>query len=232
MLSGNCYLKYNNILLNHWSVLMFSSRRVNIFYSLLDPFSNFTRGKRMALFERIMQPKSGMKVLDLGGQPMIWDVIKTELNITCINLPGVAVQKHPTHHKITFIEGDACHMPQIRPGDFDLIFSNSVIEHVGDASKRLQFANEVQRLSAKYWIQTPYKYYPIEAHNGMPFWWLYPQSVRDNFIKKWRVELPAWTEMVETTDIVEANEFRELFPKAKFLREWIIFPKSLIAYNV
>jgi Methyltransferase domain len=211
---------------------MVSTKRVNIFYALLEPFSNFTRGRRMALFERIMQPTSDMKILDLGGQPMIWDSIKTKLNITCINLPGIAIEKHPTHHNITFIEGDACNMPQFKNGDFDLIFSNSVIEHVGDVGKRSQFSNEVQRLTNKYWIQTPYKYYPIEAHSGMLFWWLYPQTLRDNFIKKWRNDLPAWTEMVETTDIVEADEFKQLFPKAKFTREWIIFPKSQIAYSV
>ena len=211
---------------------MIKIQRVDIFYALLKPFSNATRNRRMATFERTMQPTSDMKILDLGGQPMIWDTIKTKLDITCINLSGIAIKEHPSHHKIIFIEGDACNMPQFKKGDFDLIFSNSVIEHVGDASKRLQFANEVQRLTNNYWIQTPYKYYPMEAHTGMPFWWLYPQILRDYFIKKWRINLPAWTEMIETTDIVETSEFKQLFSRAKFLREWIIFPKSMIAYSL
>ena len=185
----------------------------------------------MALFVKLMKPMPAMKILDLGGQPSIWDFINTPLDITCLNLPGIATVAHTTHHQITYVEGDACSMPHYAFGDFDLVFSNSVIEHVGCHEKRLQFANEVLRLSSKYWIQTPSKYYPIEAHCGMPLWWFYPQSLRSYFISKWKKKLPDWTEMVETTTFVSSSELQNIFPSSTIKYEWVLFPKSLIAYS-
>lgn len=204
---------------------------VKVFSALLKPFSNSTRKRRMALFVKLMKPMPAMKILDLGGQPAIWDFINTPLNITCLNLPSIATVEHTTHHQITYVEGDACSMPHYAFGDFDLVFSNSVIEHVGCHEKRLQFANEVLRLSSKYWIQTPSKYYPIEAHCGMPLWWFYPQSLRSYFISKWKKKLPDWTEMVETTTFVSSSELQNIFPSSTIKYEWVLFPKSLIAYS-
>jgi len=57
-------------------------------------------------------------------------------------------------------------------GEFDLVFSNSVIEHVGDFERMRQFVHEARRVAKSYWIQTPSKWFPIEPHCGMPFWWL------------------------------------------------------------
>jgi len=120
-------------------------------------------------------------------------------------------------------------MPEFHEGQFDLVFSNSVIEHVGNKTNRKAFANEIRRLSKSYWIQAPYKYFPIEAHCGMPFWWFYPKKVRLFFLERWRKKLPAWTNMVEGTDIVSAKEIKELFPEARIIMEWLVFPKSIIA---
>ncbi len=123
--------------------------RFKLFYRLMSPFGKAMRRKRMALFSQILMPTAGMKILDLGGQPEIWDSVQVPLNITCVNLPGIAVKDHPSHHTMTYLDGDACNMPYFKQGDFDLVFSNSVIEHVGDVTKRSQFANEVIRLARK-----------------------------------------------------------------------------------
>ena len=91
----------------------------------------------MRRFVKIIKPFEGMKVLDLGVQPDIWDFVETPLNITCQNLPGIAMVDYETQHKIKYIEGDAYDMPYFQPGDFDLVFSNSVIEHVGSIKKAI-----------------------------------------------------------------------------------------------
>lgn len=187
----------------------------------------------MALFAKLMKPTPNMKILDLGGQPEIWDYVEIPLNITCLNLPGVAQKNHPTHHQIQYVEGDACNMPEFQSGNFDLVFSNSVIEHVGDRHRRLQFANEIRRLSTQYWVQTPCKFFPIEAHCGMPFWWFYPQGLRDFFLKRWSQHLPKWTEMVAKTSVVTANELRKILPGCAIQYELFLgLPKSVTAYQV
>jgi SAM-dependent methyltransferase len=200
-----------------------------IFRFLLEPFSTAMRKRRMALFESLMKPTSGMKILDLGGQPKIWDSIKAPLNITCLNLPGIATTEHSSHHNIAYVEGDACDMPYFKMGDFDLVFSNSVIEHVGDYEKQLQFTREIRRLSDTFWVQTPFKYFPIEAHCGMPFWWFYPQGVRTFFLRRWKKILPGWGEMVETTSVISPEELRTFLPTCEIRYEWLVVPKSLIA---
>ncbi|MCP4414164.1 MAG: methyltransferase domain-containing protein [Gammaproteobacteria bacterium] len=211
---------------------MFKYMRFKIFTSLMQPFSKYTRKRRLAEFTQIVKPYQGMKILDLGGQPCIWDFIDIPLDITCLNLPGVAFKDHITHHNITYTEGDACNMPGISTGQYDLVFSNSAIEHVGNIEKRKQFAKEVLRISKNFWIQTPSKAYPLEAHCGMPFWWFYPDRFRSFFLKKWKKKLPAWTEMVAGTTIVSKKELISLFPTGKIKTEWVIFPKSYTIYNV
>ena len=206
--------------------------RYKLFQSLLRPFQSYVRRQRMSLFNKIIQPYAGMKILDVGGTPSIWKTIETPLKITCLNLPSPKPKpKYEGHHSIDFVDGDACYMPQFHGGDFDLIFSNSVIEHVGDINKQEQFAKEVLRLSGSYWIQTPCKLFPLEAHTGMPLWWYYPDSLREYFITRWSGKLPAWTEYIKHTTVIEAQTLQSLFPDASILTEWFIFPKSLIVYK-
>lgn len=160
---------------------------------------------------------------------MTWDDIPDRLDITILNLEGIARSDLQSHHRIRYVVGDACQVSVIGNKQFDIVFSNSVIEHVGGPRKRAQFAHEVRRLGHSYWIQTPSKWFPIEAHCGMPFWWFYPRRLRERIIQRWRSILPDWTEMVEGTDIVSKAELRRLFPEATILVERVFgIPKSYI----
>ncbi|MFT3731272.1 MAG: class I SAM-dependent methyltransferase [Hyphomicrobium sp.] len=184
----------------------------------------------MSQFIEKMAVKDGMTILDLGGQPAIWNSVPQKLNITILNLPGIAKTAERTHHNIKYIEGDACNVTNLDNQLFDIVFSNSVIEHVGDAEKRAAFAREVKRFGNAYWIQTPSKYFPIEAHNGMPFWWFYPLPLRNYFLQRWQRKLPAWTEMVATTHIILKDELVTLFPEAEiYVERFFGLPKSYIA---
>jgi len=179
----------------------------------------------------LMRIREGMSVLDLGGLPMIWDSVPYPLEITILNLPGAAENKTTSHHRIRYVEGDACKVVDFENGQFDTVFSNSVIEHVGPADKQAEFAREVRRLGKSYWVQTPSKWFPIEAHCGMPFWWLYPPRFRQYFIDRWRRKLPAWTKMVEETRVLTKTDLERLFPEATIHVERSFgLPKSYIAY--
>ncbi len=128
-------------------------------------------------------------------------------------------------------KGDAC-ATQLEPNSFDLVFSNSVIEHVGDINKQTAFATEARRLAPRHWIQTPAKSFPIEAHTGMPFWWYYPKTTRTRIVKRWRAKLPDWTEMVEGTTFVEKRTLRSYFPESQLLVERFAgLPKSYVAWK-
>ena len=97
---------------------------------------------------------------------------------------------------------DACNLTFVEDNAFDIAFSNSVIEHVGPPGNQEAFAREAHRVASRYWIQTPSIWFPIEAHNHMPFWWAYPEPVKRYFIDRWRKKLAAWTEMIEGTTVI------------------------------
>jgi len=185
----------------------------------------------MRSYVAIMGIADGMSILDLGGQLEIWESVPYRLNLSILNKPGIAIRSTSKQHEITYIEGDGCNVEGYGDRHFDTVFSNSVIEHVGAADKRARFASEVRRLGRSYWVQTPTKWFPIEAHCGMPFWWFYPAILRYWFIQRWRKKLPAWTSMVEETTVLSKSELRQLFPEATIFAETILgIPKSWIVY--
>jgi hypothetical protein len=208
--------------------------RVSTFSRLKTPFAKWARSRRMGKFVEAIHLHEGISVLDLGGTASIWaSVPSPSINVTLLNLEyGPDLGEAPSSHSFRYLVGDACNVTGFADGSFDLVFSNSVIEHVGDAERRSAFACEVRRLGRGYWIQTPSKWFPIEAHNGMPFWWFYPKRLRTSLIASWRKKLPGWTDMVEGTDIVTRAELRELFPEATILVERVLgMPKSYVAFH-
>ena len=214
---------------------MLKHARLRLYQHYLLPYQHRSRKRRSELMTDIMNIRPGMRIIDLGGAPMMWQFIDIPLNITLLNLlhtpEAVGDAKDMPQHTFTFEIGDAC-STNLPSDSFDMVFSNSVIEHVGDQERRSAFAGQVRRLAKKYWVQTPAKYFPVEAHTGMPFWWYYPESLRQSFISKWRVELPPWTEMVEGTTIVERPELESIFPDATISVERALgIVKSYVAYR-
>ena len=140
------------------SVAPEGSIRLKVFYKLLPSISAFFRRRRMMRLVKILKIKSGMRVLDLGGTPIIWEHMSVPLEITLLNLPGTNTQSMSEivqsarlrHHTFHTVEGDACNVTQFGDRSFELVFSNSVIEHVGPPAKQAQFAHEVCRLGKSY----------------------------------------------------------------------------------
>jgi hypothetical protein len=207
--------------------------RLRLFDTLKRPFSQWSRKKRMLSFVRLLDVREKTTVLDLGGQTTFWDGIPFRLKLTILNLPGHLNSTLATHHDICYIEGDACNVDAFGDSSFDIVFSNSVIEHVGPAENQANFAREVRRLGRSFWVQTPAKWFPIEPHCGMPFWWFYPARIRHYFIERWRRILPgnSWPQMVEQTTVLTKADLIRLFPETTVLTETFLgLPKSYIAY--
>ena len=206
--------------------------RLRLFYWLLGPFSNVARRRRMRMFCDKVRVSPGDRILDLGGHPDIWNHVDIPLRITIVNLPGCVVEKSIKQHQMTFLEGDACDLQGFAPDDFDIVYSNSVIEHVGPLEKQTEFAAQVKKFNAKFWVQTPSKWFPIEAHCGMPLWWFYPESWRKHILDRWSPKLPDWTEMVRGTRVLEISLLRSLFPQAKLSTERFLgWPKSYVVWK-
>jgi hypothetical protein len=208
--------------------------RLKLYQKGLRLLQPAVRGRRMARFEEIFAPAPGTRVIDLGGTSEIWNLVKTPLDITIVNLPSVNLKKSvKSHHQMTLVEGDATQLRDYTDNSFDIVFSNSVIEHVGGEANERKFAGEARRLAPSYFVQTPSVYFPIEAHTGIPFWWAIPRFVRARLNKRWEKILPDWNKMVVGTTVISRRQFQRYFPDGTMRTERVMgIPKSYYVYRV
>jgi hypothetical protein len=191
------------------------------------------RKKRFSRFSERMQLTGEESVLDVGGgDDWSWQNISFSQPITVLNL-----QSRDGSGDIRYVQGDACDMAMFKAGEFDLAFSNSVIEHVGDFKKQVQMANEIRRVAKSYWVQTPYRHFPLEVHMMFPFFQYLPLRIRAWLGVRW----PFSFEMMRHGDplrdatevwLLNIRQMKQLFPEADILVERFLgLPKSLIAMH-
>ena len=97
----------------------------------------------------------------------------------------------------------------VRRKDFDLGFSNAVIEHVGVADDQRRFVHELVRTCRRVFIATPNAGFPIDPHTLLPFVHWLPRSIRHRVL---RVTGNArWASEVALRPI-GASELRSFFP--------------------
>lgn len=189
------------------------------------------RANRINAFRRLVDPPAGGRVVDLGGTPYMWELFDNDFHVTLVNLPGTVKGAIPA--RFDWVEADACDLDGVfASGAFDLVFSNSVIEHVGDEDRQAAFAEQVHRLAPAHWIQTPSPRFPVEAHTGVPFYWQRSQRDRERRMERWRRDLPEWAEMIAETRVLSGHRMRSLFPESGIWRERLMgLEKSITAYR-
>jgi ubiquinone/menaquinone biosynthesis C-methylase UbiE len=197
------------------------------------------RRKRFAFFLALLSRlKRPVQILDIGGTEAYWKMMGLDTNdqvfITLLNL----TQDNITLPQVTSIVGDARSI-QAKDNSFDIVFSNSVIEHVGRYQDQLQMANEVRRVGRRYFIQTPNKYFPLEPHFLFPFFQFLPIQFRVWLLRNFRLGWFAKTpdaqkarEIVESIRLLTKKEFKALFPNAAIYEERAFrITKSFVAYG-
>ncbi len=195
------------------------------------------RKHRMRKFESVMHPSDSTEILDIGGTYPIWRYLSTHPHVTLLNLKTPQDQReYPAN--IRFQVGDALNMP-FKDGEFDIAFSNSVIEHVATWENQQRFAEEIQRVGKSVWVQTPAYEFFMEPHYIAPFiHWLSPawrrRLIRNFTPWGWLTRpTPAQVEnALSDVRLLRFNEMPKLFPACEILVErWMGMPKSYIAYR-
>lgn len=205
------------------------------------------RLRRFALIEGLLRPmlakRDRLRVLDVGGRRDYWDLldpgIAARLSITILNNQPIELESHIRPEdpiEIDYALGDACDMPQYADAAFDLVHSNSVIEHVGSLQNMARMADEIRRTARAYYVQTPYLWFPIEPHYGVPFfhWLPAPTRARMGWKRKigYRSRMPTYRAslaLADHTELVDQTLMRELFPDAELVKERVaLLVKSLI----
>lgn len=197
------------------------------------------RARRWDLVAARFPDLARMEVVDLGGTAEAWRRAPVRpARVTVVNLfePGESDESW-----IVPVTGDACAAREAleragHPQRYDLVFSNSLIEHVGGHAQRAFLAAEVRELAPRHWVQTPYRYFPVEPHWLFPGLQFLPMGLRARVAAAWPMAhtkpesaAQAMSE-VQWTELIGVAELRAYFPGSRVLRERAFgVTKSIVA---
>lgn len=204
-------------------------------HAIYGRISPWFRRRRLARFRAALQPTEEMRILDVGGFPDCWPEHECPAHITTINLDQrtgfVATPRR------RMLRGDGCALP-FGNRSFDIVFSNSVIEHLGTWENQQQFAAEARRVGGRLWVQTPARWFFIEPHLITPFIHFLPTAWQRPLLRWFTVwgwltkPTPAQVDaFLAEVRLLTRAEMQQLFPDCRIERERFLLccTKSYIA---
>jgi SAM-dependent methyltransferase len=211
--------------------------------------STLCRQRRAQLFVDRLQPTQADQILDLGGGSggHIAEIVPYRATVTIADLDPENLKSAAETYGFQTLHVDGGQKFAVADSTYDIVFCSSVIEHVTgpkeivydleDAGQfaasaqaaQANFAAELRRIAKRYFVQTPYKYFPVESHSFLPFFVvLLP--------RRWQVRLMRflahrWIKPVYPDfRLLTVKEMRALFPDAEIVLErYCGFIKSIIA---
>ena len=167
-------------------------------------------------------------ILDVGGDHYTWEIIGRREGVVLLNTEfPTAADGFP------YLLGSGLTLP-FADQSLDLVFSNSVIEHVGTQENQLRFAREMLRVGRKIYCQTPSRLFPVDPHLSTPFlhWlprtWLKPRLLRYLTVNGWLLKRPYDYDVIW----ISKRTLQKMFPGCKVTTERFLgFPKSFTASN-
>jgi len=219
---------------------IFTILRKLVDYRREDSLAIKQRRKRFAFFKELLSliPKP-IRILDVGGTEIFWEkmgfVDEADVEITLLNLSHIDVH----HSNFRSVAGDGRNMSEFEDDEFDVVFSNSVIEHVGGYEDQKRMAKEIQRVGKRYFIQTPNFYFPIEPHFLFPFFQFFPLAVKTFMLRHFNLgwhrkinDVQKAVEIAHSIRLLPKSELKQIFPGANIYEErfWGLV-KSFILYK-
>jgi len=175
------------------------------------------RKKMFEKFLSAMQPQEDYKVLDLGvtnddrfqESNYFEKLYPYKKNLVCAGVedgsfleakyPGVHFVSVEPHKPLPFADQE-----------FDIVFSNAVIEHVGNQADQKAFVKEMLRVSRAFFLTTPNRWFPIEFHTGWPLLHYLPKHIHRSILSGLG---KAYWSKEENLNLLSANELQRLFPE-------------------
>jgi SAM-dependent methyltransferase len=167
-----------------------------------SPLAARARARRHARFFALTGLPPGARVLDVGCGRLGLRALEPELEITGVDLADRPEYPGP------FVRADASEGLPFGDGEFDLVYSSSVIEHVAP-ERRAAFAAEIRRVGRGWFVQTPAASFPLEPHSLLPAAHWLPVGLRRRY---WRLGAArGWEEI----SLLRRGEMEALFGPAQ-----------------
>jgi SAM-dependent methyltransferase len=187
---------------------------------LVDAVSLRSRRRKLRLFLDEVRPTAATTVLDVGVDEVGFgregghsgcgthnffeELYPWPARITALGLhDGVGFARR--HPEIAYVTGDACALP-FPDHSFDVVFSNAVIEHVGDVERQRLFVAEALRVGRRVFLTTPNRWFPIELHTRLPLVHWLPKAASD---RAYDLTGKSWA---RDNHLLGSGDFRRLFP--------------------
>ena len=210
---------------------------------------NIFRKRRLRIFLTLLEgiDKDSLRILDIGGRMDFWANTPVwnsrRLSVHVINVEegedGQTRPGAPAATNITTGLGDARRLKPLLEEGFDVVFSNSVIEHVGELEDQRKMAREIESSGACYWVQTPNKYFPFEPHFQLPLFFMIPRGIKIFLIQHFDLgyfrkepDREQAEHKLDSVRLLTRREIEELFPKGAVMEEKFMgLTKSYIVHN-
>lgn len=206
--------------------------------ALFQRLSQRSRRIKMQLLERYVPLDGTERVLDIGSQVdsqsrQILERFPDPSRITAINILDEHLDEiRAAYPGVQAMQADACRLP-FPDRSFDLVYSNAVIEHVGDLDAQRRMADEVRRVGKRWFLTTPNRWYPFEFHARMPLISWLPARQMHRIARLWAYNhvRGRYQPGNDYSDVhlLTARQLRSLFPDSLVLRPRVTFwPETLV----
>ena len=201
----------------------------------------YFRQRRMKKFFQFIAKidKETVNILDLGGTVFFWERLgvadQKKFQIIVLNL-----ESQPTDHtNIQSVTGDVTDFNTFPKIEFDIIFSNSVIEHLFSYDNQKKMASNIMKTAELFFVQTPNYYFPIEPHFVFPFFQYFPNNIKMYLVQHF--SLGNYSKLthenaqisIDEIKLLKTKQMKELFPTSRIVFEkFLFFNKSIIAQNL
>lgn len=204
-----------------------------------DSLGNQFREKRFSFFlKKFNKMQKPISILDVGGKINFWEnrglAGNNDYIITIVNIE----KEKSLYSNIKTKMGDATDLSPFNDKSFDVVHSNSVIEHLYYFENQKKMASEIIRVGQKYIVQTPNKYFFLEPHYLLPFFQFMPDKLKYFILTKTKLSrLKKWdkkfaSQYIEEIRLLSLKEMKVLFPNSKiYFEKFIGMNKSFTMHN-
>ena len=197
------------------------------------------RARRFKFFEScIAHMPRPVTILDVDGKESFW-TNRGYGNRAGIQIELLNLTEEPVHcDNMTSVAGDATDLKTYEDNQFDIVFSNSVIEHLFTYKNQMKMATECTRVGKHFFVQTPNKYFLIEPHFRLPLFNFLPRKLAYLVLTRTRLSLgKKWAadeaeSILDEIQLMSKRTLLGLFSNASLYTERIfLLSKSFTVHN-